>query len=96
MGSQSGIGRLWYSGNLMRVFVLGVGATGSLLLALLTRQGHHVSCGDRDPVRAHDFLEESSKVVIQRVNARNLQSVVQAAKAVSSSSMPALRALTTS
>ena len=64
----------------MRVFVVGVGATGSLLVQLLTRQGHHVSCGDRDPIRAHDFLGESSKVAIQRVNARTLQSVVTAAK----------------
>lgn len=72
--------RLWYIGNLMRVFVLGVGATGSLLVKLLTRQGHHVSCGDRDPIRAHDFLGENSKVVIQQVNARSLQNVVKAAK----------------
>jgi hypothetical protein len=64
----------------MRIFVLGVGATGSLLVKLLTRQGHHVSCGDRDPIRAHDFLGESSKIEIQRVNARSLQSVVKAAK----------------
>jgi hypothetical protein len=64
----------------MRVFVLGVGATGSLLVKLLVRQGHHVSCGDRDPVRARDFLGEGSGVVIQQVNARNLRSVVKAAK----------------
>ncbi|MBH0200958.1 MAG: hypothetical protein HP496_01325 [Nitrospira sp.] len=64
----------------MRVFVLGIGATGSLLVKLLIRQGHHVSCGDRDPIRAHDFLGESSGVEIQRVNARSLQSVVKAAK----------------
>jgi hypothetical protein len=72
--------RLWYSGNLMRVFVLGVGATGSLLVKLLVRQGHRVSCGDRDPVRARDFLGERVGVVIQQVNARNLRSVVKAAK----------------
>ena len=64
----------------MRVFVLGVGATGSLLVRLLVRQGHHVSCGDRDPVRARAFLGEKANVVIQRVNARNLRSVVRAAK----------------
>lgn len=64
----------------MRVFVLGVGATGSLLVRLLVRQGHHVACGDRDPVRARDFLGEGSRVVIQQVNARNLRSVVKAAK----------------
>lgn len=64
----------------MRVFVLGVGATGSLLVRLLVRQGHHVSCGDRDPVRARDFLGEKATVVIQQVNARNLRSVVKAAK----------------
>lgn len=64
----------------MRVFVLGVGATGSLLVRLLIRQGHRVSCGDRDPVRARDFLGEKANVAIQRVNARNLWSVVKAAK----------------
>ncbi len=64
----------------MKVFVLGVGATGSLLVKLLVHQGHHVSCGDRDPVRARDFLGEGSSVVINQVNARNLRSVVRAAK----------------
>jgi hypothetical protein len=64
----------------MRVFVLGVGATGSLLVKLLLRQGHHVSCGDRDPIRAHDFLGEGSGSILQKVNARNLSSVVEAAK----------------
>lgn len=64
----------------MKVFVLGVGATGSLLVKLLARQRHHVSCGDRDPIRARDFLGARSKAVIQRVNARNLRSVVKAAK----------------
>lgn len=64
----------------MRIFVLGVGATGSLLITLLKRQGHQVFCGDRDPARARDFLGEEPSVVIQRVNARNLRSVVRAAK----------------
>lgn len=63
----------------MKVFVLGVGATGSLLVKLLTRQGHHVSCGDRDPVRAHDFLSAKSTIVVQQVNARNLRSIVKVA-----------------
>ena len=31
---------LWYSLDSMRVFILGVGATGSLLAKLLIRQGH--------------------------------------------------------
>lgn len=64
----------------MRVFVLGVGATGSLLVKLLTRQGHDVWCGDRDPIRARDFLGEKANVILQQVNARNLRSVVKAAK----------------
>ena len=64
----------------MKVFVLGVGATGSLLVKLLTRQGHHVSCGDRDPVRARDFLGAQSKIEVQQANARNLHSIVTAAK----------------
>ena len=71
---------LWYSLDLMRVFVLGVGATGSLLAKLLIRQGHQVSCGDRDLVRARAFLDEHSTLVIQRVNARNPCSIVKAAK----------------
>jgi hypothetical protein len=64
----------------MKVFVLGVGATGSLVVKLLKRQGHYVSCGDRDPIRAREFLGGNSDIVIQRVNARNLRSVVKAAK----------------
>ncbi len=64
----------------MRIFILGVGATGSLLAKLLTRQGHHVSCGDRDPVRARDFLGATSTVAVQPVNARTLPNIVKAAK----------------
>ena len=71
---------LWYSLDPMRVFILGVGATGSLLAKLLIRQGHEVLCGDRDPVRARAFLGEHSTLVIQRVNARNPCSIVKAAK----------------
>lgn len=63
----------------MKVFVLGVGATGSLLVKLFARQGHHVSCGDRDPVRARDFLGVKSTIAVQPVNARNLHSIVKAA-----------------
>jgi predicted dinucleotide-binding enzyme len=64
----------------MRVFILGVGATGSLLAKLLVRQGHQVACGDRDPGRARAFLGERSSLSIQRVNARNLHGIVKAAK----------------
>jgi hypothetical protein len=64
----------------MRVFLLGVGATGSLLARLLSRQGHHVSCGDRDPERARHFLGKRSVTPITQVNARNLRSIVKAAK----------------
>ncbi|MBX3318892.1 MAG: saccharopine dehydrogenase NADP-binding domain-containing protein [Nitrospira sp.] len=64
----------------MKVFVLGVGATGSLVVKLLKRQGHYVSCGDRDPIRAREFLGRNSDIVAQRVNARNLRSVVKAAQ----------------
>jgi hypothetical protein len=64
----------------MRVFILGVGATGSLLAKLLVRQGHQVACGDRDPVRARAFLGERLSLSIQRVNARNLHGIVKAAR----------------
>jgi hypothetical protein len=64
----------------MRIFILGVGATGSLLAKILIRQGHQVSCGDRDPTRARAFLGERSTLVIKQVNARNLRRVVKAAK----------------
>ena len=70
---------LWYCLDPMRVFILGVGAMGSLLTKLLIRQGHQVACGDRDLVRARAFLGEHSTLVIQRVNARNLRSIVKAA-----------------
>lgn len=64
----------------MRIFVLGVGATGSYLVQLLTRQGHHVTCGDRDPERARRFLGAKLPVTVNRVNARDLWSIVKAAR----------------
>jgi Saccharopine dehydrogenase NADP binding domain len=64
----------------MRIFVLGAGATGSLLAQLLERQGHTVWCGDRDPERARRFLGKKSTIPITEVNARNLRGVVKAAK----------------
>lgn len=64
----------------MRIFVLGTGATGSMLAQLLVRRGHRVLCGDRDPDRARRFLGEKSEVPVQLVNARNLWSIVKAAR----------------
>src|SRR5215470_15909409 len=64
----------------MRIFILGAGATGSLLAQLLDNQGHHVWCGDRDPVRARRFLGKKSPIAIAEVNARNLRGIVRAAK----------------
>lgn len=64
----------------MRIFILGAGATGSLLAQLLDRQGHHVWCGDRDPQRARHFLGKKSPIAIAQVNARNLRGIVRAAK----------------
>lgn len=64
----------------MRIFVLGAGATGSLIARLLIRQGHQVTCGDRNPDRARRFLGRSSRTPILPVNARNLWSIVKAAR----------------
>jgi saccharopine dehydrogenase-like NADP-dependent oxidoreductase len=64
----------------MRIFVLGAGATGSLLAELLLRQGHTVWCGDRDPVRARRFLGKRSTIPVTEVNARNLRGIVRAAR----------------
>jgi hypothetical protein len=64
----------------MRIFILGAGATGSLLAQLLERQGHDVCCGDRDPARARRFLGKKSTIPVTPVNARNLRGVVRAAK----------------
>src|SRR5438045_8067558 len=64
----------------MRLFVLGAGATGSLLAQLLERQGHTVCCGDRDPERARRFLGKKSTIAVTEVNARNLRGIVKAAK----------------
>jgi saccharopine dehydrogenase (NAD+, L-lysine-forming) len=64
----------------MRIFVLGAGATGSLLAQLLERQGHTVWCGDRDPQRARRFLGKRSTIAVTEVNARNLRGIVKAAK----------------
>jgi hypothetical protein len=64
----------------MRIFILGAGATGSLLAQLLERQGHHVWCGDRDPERARRFLGKKSPIAVTHANARNLRGIVRAAK----------------
>lgn len=64
----------------MRIFVLGAGATGSLLAELLQRQGHTVWCGDRDPARARRFLGKRSTIAVTEVNARNLRGIVRAAR----------------
>ncbi len=64
----------------MRIFVLGAGATGSLLAQLLERQGHDVWCGDRDPERARRFLGRKSTIAVTQVNARNLAGVVRSAR----------------
>jgi hypothetical protein len=64
----------------MKVFILGVGALGSLLAQLLIRRGYQVVCGDRDIMRARAFLGEDSTLVIQRVDARNPRSIVKAAR----------------
>src|SRR5271169_69520 len=63
----------------MRIFVLGAGATGSLLAELLQRQGHTVWCGDRDPERARRFLGNRSTIAVTEVNARNMRGIVRAA-----------------
>src|SRR6202167_258727 len=64
----------------MRIFVVGVGGTGSLLAELLTRQGHTVWCGDRDVERARRFLGKKSQIRIEEANARNLWSIVRAGR----------------
>jgi hypothetical protein len=64
----------------MRIFVLGTGATGSLLAQLLERQGHRVTCGDRDPERGRRFLGKRSTIPVVAVNARNLWGIVRAAR----------------
>jgi saccharopine dehydrogenase (NAD+, L-lysine forming) len=64
----------------MRIFVLGAGATGSLLAQLLARQGHSVTCGDKDPERARRFLGRKSALPVVAVNARNLWAIVRAAR----------------
>src|SRR5271167_938933 len=72
---------MWYSfSHAMRIFVLGAGATGSLLAQLLERQGHTVWCGDRDPGRARRFLGKKSLIPIAEVNARNLRGIIRAAR----------------
>lgn len=72
--------RLCYSSGTMRIFILGTGATGSLLAKLLVRQGHRVSCGDREPERAYRFLGTSSTIPLHRVNARDIRQIVTAAR----------------
>jgi len=64
----------------MRIFILGTGATGSYLAHLLVRQGHQVTCGDRDVERAQRFLGKKSHIPVVAVNARNLWAIVRAAR----------------
>jgi saccharopine dehydrogenase-like NADP-dependent oxidoreductase len=64
----------------MRIFVLGAGATGSLLAQLLEKQGHTVWCGDRNLERARLFLGDRSTIAVTEVNARNLRGIVRAAR----------------
>jgi NAD(P)-dependent dehydrogenase (short-subunit alcohol dehydrogenase family) len=64
----------------MRIFVLGGGASGSYLAQLLARQGHQVTCGDRDPERARRFLGKKSPIPVVQANARNVRSLVRAAR----------------
>jgi hypothetical protein len=64
----------------MRIFVLGTGATGSYLADLLKRQGHQVTCGDRDLERARRFLGKKSAIPVVQVNARNHWAIVRAAR----------------
>jgi saccharopine dehydrogenase (NAD+, L-lysine forming) len=64
----------------MRIFILGAGGTGSLLAQLLVRQGHTVWCGDRDMERARRFLGKKTEIEIREANARNLWSIVRAAR----------------
>jgi len=64
----------------MRIFILGTGATGSYLAHLLARQGHQVTCGDRDVERARRFLGKKSRIPVVQVNARNLWGIVRAAR----------------
>jgi NAD(P)-dependent dehydrogenase (short-subunit alcohol dehydrogenase family) len=64
----------------MRIFVLGAGASGSFLAQLLARQGHQVTCGDRDPERARRFLGKKNPLPVVEANARNVRSVVRAAR----------------
>jgi saccharopine dehydrogenase-like NADP-dependent oxidoreductase len=64
----------------MRIFVLGAGATGSLLAQLLEKQGHTVWCGDRNLARARRFLGDRSTIAVTKVNARHLRGIVRAAR----------------
>ena len=64
----------------MRIFVLGAGGTGSLLAQLLEHQGHTVWCGDRDIERARRFLGKKSEIEVVETNARNIWSIVRAAR----------------
>ena len=64
----------------MRIFIVGAGATGSLLAQLLERQGHDVWCGDRDPDRARRFLGKRSTIPVATVNARNHRGIVRAGR----------------
>jgi Saccharopine dehydrogenase NADP binding domain len=64
----------------MRIFVLGAGASGSYLAQILARQGHQVTCGDKDPERAQRFLGRKNPIPVVAANARNTRSIVRAAR----------------
>src|SRR5262249_32901246 len=79
-GGMGGRGCVIQFAHAMRIFVLGAGATGSLLAQLLERQGHTVWCGDRDVERARRFLGKRSTIAVTEVNARNLRGIIRAAR----------------
>src|ERR1700731_49422 len=64
----------------MRIFVLGAGGTGSLLAYWLGPKGHTVWCGARDPERGRRFLGKKSGIEVRETNARDLWSIVRAAR----------------
>jgi len=63
----------------MRIFVLGAGATGSLLAQLLERQGHTSGAATATRSALGAFWQEKFHSIAE-VNARNLRGIVKTAK----------------
>lgn len=66
----------------MRIFIVGAGAVGSTMAAMLAKEKRvrEVICGDRDTKRARQFLKPGGKISLVKANAASAASIAAGAK----------------